>query len=200
MDGYIGEIRGFAGNFPPQNWAYCQGQTLNINQYNALFALIGTIYGGNGSTNFMLPDLRGKAPVGAGQRPGFSNYNQGTSYGVETVLLTQNNLPLHNHQATATLTVAGTSSGNISPKCSPDEGDQIGAVGNAPAGRSNGYALSGDATGTMASFPASLPVTGSVGGSIAIANTGGSQQVSIIQPSLAINWIICLNGLWPSRD
>lgn len=200
MDGYIGEIRGFAGNFPPQNWAYCQGQTLNINEYNALFALIGTIYGGNGSTTFMLPDLRGKAPVGAGQRPGFANYNQGISYGTETVVLTQNNLPIHNHQATAALTVTGTASGNITPKCSPDDGDQTPAIGNAPANFNNGYALPGDATGVMASFPASLPVTGSVGGTIAISSTGGSQPVSIIQPSLAINWIICLNGLWPSRD
>lgn len=199
MEGYIGEIRGFAGTFAPQDWAFCEGQSMAVNQYQALYAILGNIYGGN-QTAFNLPDLRGRIPIGAGQGQGLSNYQQGIYSGVESAGLTINNLPIHNHLATAALTVSGTASGNISPKCSPDDGDQITAVGNAPASLNNGYALAGDATGVMASFPASLPITATIGGSVSIANTGGSIPFSIIQPVLAIRWIICINGTFPSRN
>lgn len=199
MEGYIGEIRGFAGTYAPQNWAFCEGQSLPVNQNQALYAILGTIYGGN-QTAFNLPDLRGRIPVGAGQAPGLSNYQQGIYSGTESIGLTINNLPVHNHLATPALTLSGTASGNITQKCSPDDGDQTPAAGHAPAGVSNGYALPGDATATMAPIAASLTVTGTVGGSVSIANTGGSIPFSVIQPVLTIRWIICINGTFPSRN
>src|ERR1700730_18604085 len=99
---YVGEIRPFAGNFAPQNWALCNGSLLPISQNSALFSLIGTTYGGDGQTTFGLPDLRGRHPVGQGQAPGLSNYVIGEVSGVETVTLNTLQLPVHSHPANAT--------------------------------------------------------------------------------------------------
>jgi microcystin-dependent protein len=202
MEGYIGEIRGFAGTFNPLYWAICAGQTLAISEYSPLFAIIGTYYGGDGTTNFKLPDLRGRVPVSAGLGTGLTkNWALGEYNGTENTQLTIANLPIHTHTATtASMTVTGTATGTIVPKCCPEEGDQGTAVGNALANIAGGYVLPADATGNMAPISASLTLNGTVTGSVTIGNTGGTQAVTNIQPSLAINWIICLNGLFPSRD
>jgi microcystin-dependent protein len=199
MEGYIGEIRGFAGSFAPQNWAFCEGQSMTVNQYQALYAILGNIYGGN-QTAFNLPDLRGRIPVGAGQAPGLSNYQQGIYSGAESIGLTINNLPIHNHLATAALTLSGTAAGNVSMKCCTESGDQASAVGNSPASINEGYVAPSDATGSMAPFAASLPVTGTVGGTVTVGNSGGSIPFSIVQPVLTIRWIICINGIFPTRN
>src|SRR5512136_2572601 len=94
---YVGEIRMFAGNFAPQGWMFCEGQLLPISQYDALFNLIGTTYGGDGINTFALPDLRGRVIVGPGQGSGLSNYVLGQQGGVETVTLTTNQIPQHSH-------------------------------------------------------------------------------------------------------
>lgn len=107
MDQYIGEIRMFAGNYAPQGWAFCDGQLLSIAQYDALFSLIGTTYGGDGINNFALPDLRGRIPVNRGQGPGLSNCYLGAMAGTETVTLTVEQLPAHSHPV-AISTTAGT--------------------------------------------------------------------------------------------
>jgi microcystin-dependent protein len=94
---FIGEIRLFGFTFPPRNWVFCNGQLLPIAQNTALFSLLGTTYGGNGTTNFALPDLRGRVPIGAGTGPGLSSVAQGQTLGTETVILTSAEMPSHSH-------------------------------------------------------------------------------------------------------
>lgn len=97
MDPFIGEIRCFGFNFAPVGWALCQGQLLSISSNTALFSLLGTMYGGNGQTTFALPDLRGRSPIGFGQGPGLSSYEQGQPGGQEQVTLSRGQLPAHGH-------------------------------------------------------------------------------------------------------
>ncbi len=94
---YVGEIRIFAGNFAPSGWMFCSGQLLSIPSYSTLFSLIGTTYGGNGTSTFALPDLRGRVPIHMGQGPGFSNYVIGQNGGAEQVTLTLDQIPSHTH-------------------------------------------------------------------------------------------------------
>lgn len=96
---YIGEIKLFAGNFQPRGYAFCDGRLLPISQYSALFALIGTTYGGDGQTTFALPDLRGRIPINQGTGPGLSTYVIGQAFGTETVTLTTQQMPAHTHTA-----------------------------------------------------------------------------------------------------
>jgi microcystin-dependent protein len=97
MDGTIAEIRLFAGNFAPRNWAFCNGQIMAISQNTALFSILGTTFGGNGQTTFALPDFRGRFPVGPGQGPGLTNHDLGEVSGSETVTLSTAQMPLHTH-------------------------------------------------------------------------------------------------------
>src|ERR1700754_404975 len=106
MEGYIAEIRLFAGNFAPRNWAYCAGQIISIAQNTALFSLLGTTYGGNGQTTFALPDLRGRAAVGTGQGGGLTNRVLGEIGGSESVTLLVSNLAPHNHMVATNNTPA----------------------------------------------------------------------------------------------
>ncbi len=98
-DGFLGEVRMFAGNYPPRNWAFCDGQLLSIAYNQNLYSIIGTNYGGDGRTSFALPDLRGRAPISAGTGTGLSSYNIGQIGGAETVTLSENQLPQHTHSA-----------------------------------------------------------------------------------------------------
>lgn len=167
---FVGEIRMFAGNFAPRSWAFCQGQLLAISQNDALFSLLGTIYGGDGRTTFGLPDMRGRIPIHQGQGPGLSDYRIGSRAGVENVTLTLNQIPSHNH-AFQVSTAGGSQ--------------------DTPAGGL--LATSGNAwfqTGTP-----SLPMSSSQ-----IAQSGGSQSHTNIQPFIAINYIIALFGIYPSRS
>ncbi|MBN3518962.1 phage tail protein [Algoriphagus lutimaris] len=180
MEGMIGEVRIFAGNFPPRSWAFCNGQLLAIAQNSALFSILGTIYGGDGRTTFALPDLRGRAAISPGTGPGLPNIPQGSRSGSEQVTLTVQNLPSHNHQ----LNVSNGAGTSATP------------VGNYPAASSvqvergaaphdvNAYGAS--PTSTMASN--------------AIGNSGGNIPFNIRNPYLAANYIICLQGLYPSRN
>src|SRR6188508_367844 len=106
MEGTIAEIRLFAGNFAPRNWAFCQGQIMSISQNTALFSILGTTYGGNGQTTFALLDLRGRVPVGTGQGPGLSDKQLGEEAGQEAVTLTVNDMPAHVHTNSAPATNA----------------------------------------------------------------------------------------------
>lgn len=170
---FIGEIRMFTGNFPPLGWAFCNGQTLPINQYQALFSILGITYGGNGTSTFCLPNLQGRAPIHFGQGAGLSNYTLGEATGSETVALTTANLPAHTHAFNA-------SSGG---------GTQASPSGGVPAVES---------TGTSQNYSTNAPdVTMS---SQAVAATGNGTAVSVIQPVLAVNFIIALEGIYPSRS
>src|SRR5438309_4954850 len=110
---YVGEIRMFAGNFAPAGWMFCEGQLLPISEYETLFQLIGTTYGGDGQSTFALPDLRGRVPIHQGSN-GTSTYNLAENGGVETVTLTTNQIPGHTHPAIATAVAATANTGATS--------------------------------------------------------------------------------------
>jgi microcystin-dependent protein len=167
---YIGEIRMFAGNFAPANWAFCDGQIIAINQNQALFALIGTTYGGDGVQTFGLPDLRGRAPV---HESGATGFTIGARAGTETVAVTAQQLPAHTH--TPRGATVGNAAGPVGNYWSTDSGGNVAAyhtVPPAPNGQMNGAALS---------------------------SVGGNQAHQNMQPFLAISYIISLFGIFPSR-
>jgi microcystin-dependent protein len=169
----LGEIRMFTGNFAPQGWAMCNGQLLPINQYQAVFSILGTTYGGNGTSNFALPDLRGRVPIHLGQGPGLSPYIQGQSGGVENVTLLSSQMPVHNHLVNA------VASG----------GNQPSPSGNLPAIESTGTSL--DYSNAVANGQMNPAM---------ISNAGGGLPVPNVQPYLCINFIIALQGIYPSRN
>lgn len=172
QDGFIGEIRMFAGNFAPKNWAFCQGQILSIAQNTALFSILGTTYGGNGTTTFALPDLSGRVPVGVGQGPGLTLRQLGEINGTETVTLTTAQMPMHNHTVNAVTT----------------EGNQNLPTGNLPANTKTLDKEYSDAN------------TNTTMKSTMVNPSGGSQPFSVMQPSLGMNYIICLYGVYPARN
>ncbi|NML22098.1 phage tail protein [Pseudoflavitalea sp. G-6-1-2] len=181
MDGVLAVITCFAANYAPKYFALCNGQILSIAQNQALFSLLGTTYGGNGTTTFALPDLRGRAPIGTGQGPGLSNINLGEVGGSTTTTLTINNLPQHAH-------LNGTVS--VSYECDSTPASEPLPDGFYIAGFNNSFAANGVA-GNFLQTPAYTGV---------IANAGNNQPVSIMPPYLAINYIICLSGIYPSRN
>ncbi|MDO6596380.1 tail fiber protein [Oceanihabitans sp. 2_MG-2023] len=173
-DPYLGQISMFAGNFAPRGWAFCDGTLLPINSNQALFSLLGTIYGGDGRTTFALPDLRGRAPIHAGQGPGLSNYSLGQGGGVEQVYLTTNQLPSHSH----TTQVNATS--------------PIGRGQNSDDPTNNFWAEGG-------SYAPTSNTTMSTN-AVIVVPTGGSQGHENRQPYTTINYIIALQGTYPSRN
>jgi microcystin-dependent protein len=166
---YVGEIRLFAGNFAPNGWLFCQGQSLPISENEVLFQLIGTTYGGDGEETFRLPDLQGRLPVHQGTLSGGGTYVIGESGGSEEVTLTTQQIPVHNHIFTAT--------NNIADAASPKDA----VIGTSTT--TNGF---------IASIP-SQPMGPD------ILPTGGSQPHSNMQPFLCINFIISLFGIFPSQ-
>ncbi|OZY84694.1 phage tail protein [Cellvibrio mixtus] len=174
-EAFIGEVRVFGGNFAPVNWHLCDGSLLPISQYEALFALIGTVYGGNGVNTFGIPDLRGRLPVGQGQGLGLTNRIIGQSFGSESVSLVTNQLPAHNHAFNATTDTAVAPSPANGVFATQTDGDKIYVAAN----------------GT--NQPAVLAAN-------SVVQTGGSQPHDNIMPSLGISYIICLNGIFPSRN
>ncbi len=172
MDPFIGQIIMFAGNFAPQGWALCDGQQLAIAQNQALFSILGTTYGGNGQTTFALPDLRGRVPLHPGQGPGLSSYALGQSAGVESVTLSVLQIPGHTH--------------TFSPSCTTDP-----PTSNAPDNAVPAPIESLQAFGTEAN--ASMRPGNS-------SSVGGSQPHANIQPYNCVNFIIALQGIYPSRS
>lgn len=169
MDAYIGEIRMFAGDYAPQGWALCDGNLLNIVDNEPLFYLLGTTYGGNGVTNFALPDLRGRLPLGQGQGPGRSVRPLGQPFGSETVRLGQAELPQHTH----TLQAGGDAS-TSSP---------LGAFPG--VGMFNQYASAASTPAVMASS--------------AVTRAGSDGVHDNVMASTCINFIISLAGSFPSQ-
>ncbi|WP_296151626.1 tail fiber protein [uncultured Flavobacterium sp.] len=180
MDEYIGIIKLFAGNFEPRGWAFCNGQILSIAQNTALFSILGTTYGGNGQTTFALPNLKSRIPVGAGQGTGLSNYQLGQVSGTESTTLLLQNMPAHNHAIT----------GNVKIPVNDSNADADGPVG-AYLGTPSESIYSGSTNGFAANADSSTLATGIVGNNIPISN---------LQPILALNYIICLQGLFPPRN
>ena len=178
MEPFLGQITLFPYNFAPKGWAFCQGQVLPINQYTALFSLLGTQYGGNGTTTFALPDLRGRVPIGQGQGPGLTPTAIGETQGVESVTLSANQSGAHSHAFPAYAVQATT---NAPAGAAIAEGHSTGRGGGAV----NTYAGSGAAVTLV---PAQLgPLV------------GGNQPHNNLQPYLTLNWCIAITGVFPAR-
>lgn len=189
MEGYLGEVRLFASNFAPRNWEYCNGQTIAINSNTALFSLIGTKYGGNGVSTFMLPNTQSRVVLGAGQGPGLSRYSLGEVGGVEHVKLTENQIPAHSHALVNNLTT------HARPKVFNDEATTDEPENNYHAQHAGGIAIySTTADSNMA------PTTVSVTGTLTALDTGGNQPHNNIQPVETLHYIICVAGIYPSRN
>lgn len=179
-DQYLGEIRMFGGSFAPAGWALCNGQILPIATNDALFALIGTTYGGDGQTNFALPDLQGRLPMHQGTGQGLSPRTISEKSGAETVTLTINTMPSHAHGVTAT-TAAGSVAG---------PGPTV--VPATPTG--------GTAINTLYVVPGANPITQTAMAATSIAPAGGSLPHDNIMPFLCVNFIISLVGIFPSSN
>lgn len=180
-DPFIGQIVLFGGNFAPRGWALCDGQLLSIASNSALFSILGTIYGGDGRTTFALPDLRGRAPIHAGNGPGLTPRSLGQKSGAETNVLNINDMPSHTHDAT-TVTNCVTAVGNTN--------EAEGNYWSKDLGSQSATYHTGAASGTMAGDAVTTTV----------ANTGAGNPINNMQPYLATNYIIALVGVFPSRS
>jgi microcystin-dependent protein len=180
MEGTMSEIRMFAGDFAPKNWAFCQGQLLGISTNQALFALLGTTYGGDGITTFMLPNFMGRTPMGAGNASGVESFQLGEMTGSDTITCIQANMPMHTHDS-------GTET--VAIKTFSDGGDIGSPTDNTLASLSGLY--SGQAADTSLR---------AISTAFNLSIAGGSQPMNIQQPYLGMNYIICLYGIFPSRS
>lgn len=187
MEGTIGEIRLFAANFAPKYWAYCQGQLLQISQNQALFSILGTTYGGDGRTTFALPDLRGRTALGQGQGTNLSLCTLGEKDGEATHTLIINEMPNHTHASSITATAnASMQCLNDSASTESPEGAYIASIGQ------NQFAPTNN--NSMGITPATVTANLSIGIS------GSSQAHQNMQPYLGMNYVICLTGIFPSRN
>lgn len=176
---FLGEIRIFAFNRTPDSWHLCDGSLLNVNGNEALFALIGTTYGGNGTTNFGLPDMRGRLPVGQGQGPGLSSRVIAQKGGASTVTLTENNMPHHTHG----FSVSGTQGTQNKPV--------TGAALAVPQPQPGGtiYAYAPPTAGTAQTFAQNVISTA----------PGGNQAHVNMMPCMALNYYIAIKGIYPEK-
>ncbi len=177
---YLGEIEAFPYNFAPQGWAFCAGQLMPIAQYQALFALLGTTFGGNGQTTFALPDLRGRMANGFGQGPGLASYNLGQSGGQESHTLIQTEMPAGGHSHTITAKNNGATGGTNVPSGAVTLGSGYASEANSPVVNIYGSAAPTIAMGSL-------------------APTGGQPHENRM-PFLALNYCIALQGIFPSRN
>lgn len=167
---YVGEIIMFAGTFAPRGYALCDGQLLAISQYDALFSLFGTTYGGDGRTTFGLPDMRGRIPVHAGSGPGLAPVTLGHKGGAENVTITTGTLPAHSHPPIKATTEAANARPATDALLAESEGDIYGTPGGYVAMHSG-----------------------------SISNSGGSQSHNNLMPTLVISFCVALYGVYPSR-
>jgi microcystin-dependent protein len=180
IDPYLGAITIFGGNFAPQSWMLCQGQLLSISDYTALFSLIGTTYGGDGQNTFGLPDLRGRKGIHYGQGPGLPTYFIGSTVGTEQTILISANLPIHSH-GNPVLTGTPQGSTNTTGSATPNN-TTVPAAGATIYGAPEGLAM------------------GSYSGTGVTASVGGNTPVPTIGPYVVMNYIITVEGIYPSRN
>ena len=178
MDGYIGEVRMFVGNFAPRNWAFCNGAMMAISDNTALFSIIGTSYGGDGRTTFQLPDFKGAFPMGVGQRPGNQMHKLGSFGGYEAVKITADNLPPHTHP--------------VQIKANPDPGTT--------ADPTNAYLSNTRGLDTEYSTTPTNIVNMAAGAAEAGENTTPNTALNVLPPFQTIHFIICLDGTYPQRS
>jgi microcystin-dependent protein len=188
-DPFVGEIRAFPFNFAPKGWAKCQGQLMALSQNTALFSLLGTFYGGDGKSTFALPDLRGRVPIAFGQGPGLSEYDIGQHGGDETVTLLPSEITAHTHAIDLT-------NMTLTRRCLEGPGTRGSPVNALPANEAPAQTVSyspGDPTGTM--HPTAVQFTGGLPAALA----GGGMPHNNMQPYLALNFCIALQGVFPPR-
>jgi microcystin-dependent protein len=176
MDPFVGQLMCVGFNFAPKGYAFCDGKLQSIQQNAALFSLLGTTYGGDGRTTFALPDLRGRSPIGMGNGPGLNPVVQGEASGAQQVTLLTSQIPAHNHILAASNTATSTAPSGLVPATTNDTaiGAEVSAYGTATPG----VTLAANACGLA----------------------GGNQPFSIMNPYLGLNWIIALQGIFPSRN
>lgn len=218
-DPFLGEIKVFGFSFPPRGYMLCQGQQLTVSQNTALFSLLSTYYGGDGVQSFKLPDLRSRTAVGQGQGLGLSPYQIGQSTGTETTTLLLSNMPVHTHQVNYVAPVytpptysAPTAATTINAYTQPTARQISPANAFLTAGQDangvpvNGYSNAGTAA-TLASGAATTTLSGGgisgggvTSGSVQLGTAGASTPFSNLQPLLAINYSIAIQGIYPSRN
>jgi len=172
MEGYLAQILMFAGNFAPRNWVFCDGQLLAISQNTALFSLLGTTYGGDGRTTFGIPEMRGRVPMHKGSGPGLTPRTLGQTGGVENVTLTVAQMPQHSHPTAVAVNNTG--------------GEEANAAGQIIS--NHAAAFNED------------PVPGQNLGGVTAGNTGGNGSHTNVQPFKCVNFVICVSGIFPSRN
>jgi microcystin-dependent protein len=175
QDQYVGEIRMFAGNFAPLGWLKCEGQLVSINEYETLFVLIGTTYGGDGQSTFALPDLRGRIPVHQGTGPGLTTRTIGETFGTEEVTLTVNNIPAHTHTLTA---VVSTTSKSASV---------------------TGNVLSDTGAGDL-EYVTSAPNSTLATNSVALTGSTTPASFNNVQSTATVGYIISTQGIFPFQN
>ena len=175
MEPLIGQVMLFAGNFAPVGWMFCQGQLLSISQYDVLFTILGTTYGGDGVTTFALPNLSGRIAVSAGTGPGLPGWALGQVSGSDTVTMTQANMPAHIHTG-------------------------VGSTQNGESTSPQGALLAAYGTSLPPVGPYTSSATDTTLGASSLGVSGGNQPFSVIQPSLALNYIIAVEGIYPSQS
>ena len=192
---YLSEIRMWACNFAPVGWSYCNGQLLPINQNQALFSLLGITYGGNGTTNFGLPDLRGRVPLhyGESQGPGLSAHYLGQKSGAE------NTSQLIAHTHTAELTSLDIGSINAKLRCKNATADLTAASGNSLANSNRQTYVNAAPDSDMNSASIEVSQTGTPSAEITIGATGNAQTIATMPPYTAVNFCIAISGVYPSR-
>lgn len=197
MEGTISNVTNWAPNWSPRNWFPCDGRLLSIAQFTAFFSLIGTIYGGDGRTTFAVPDLRGRSAVGYGTGPGRTPRIAGQAGGTEWVTLNILEMPIHNHAAAVSSSGTGTADMYVH------------SGGGATANPAAGDSLSGDTNFASAMYGTGAPDTKlnsqtiqnvTAGVNVTIGLTGGSQSHENMSPWLAVGYIICYQGIFPSRN
>lgn len=193
QEGFLGEVKMFAGNFPPRGWAFCNGQLIAISQNQALFSILGTAYGGDGRVTFGLPDFRSRLPKGVGTFPGLATVTRGQMQGRELITLSILNLPSHNHLASFTQTA-----GIATMFAVADDATQDDPTGN--------YLAIPNITGTNKVYSNASPDaqlangTATVTGNVAVGLNGGSQAFDNRNPYTGIHFIICIQGAFPTRN
>lgn len=193
MEAYLAYVMYTAGSYAPAGWSLCQGQLVPVSQNAALYALMGNTFGGSGPNDFALPHLGGRTLVGTGQAPGIGhNYGQGEIGGIEQTTITNNQMPMHVHATPAQPGMVAVTDNTVGDTVStPEAGARLGAAFDTSTSAAPAiYVPAGGGTTTvnLAGNPAGTTLP-----------AGGSQPLSIMQPYLAMNAVICISGLYPPR-
>ena len=187
MEGTIGEIRLFAGTFAPKNWAYCTGQIIAIQSNTALFSILGTTYGGNGTSTFGLPNLASRVAIGQGQGPGLSSYALGQVGGTPTNTIGVEQMPMHVHTMNFSLHASSQPASSPTPSAGVNT---LATISEGGGGTANAFYTTAAPTITAKTASTANPT----------GFAGGNQPFNNMQPFAASNYIICLYGVYPARN